>query len=504
MTRVYLLLAFLCSQCLAAEPETFEYKFTADDLAQFFDFEENISVEKVDAGLKQSVKTNGPRVTSTLSSRFSLEGDFDIEVEFTDLELKTQDLPTGISLQVHLGDEREHYARFIRSFYKGEHKVENEVSRNDQNGNRQYDGTKVDAVMTEGKFRLVRSGHQLVFMHADPGGQYHFGTKQFLDAASPLNGVRLVHICNGHSEASVAWKSLTIRADRLLYHPPGEHDEPHHLYVMDVVTGKVTEISEPIDGATRMSGLRWSKHGRIFFDVLNDTVNGSQIVSIKPDGTNLRRHGRGHLASVSPDGDYLAFADENGIYLSDLEDTFREPLHPQATGVAWAPNSERIAYQLGNTIFVRNMDSGEERNLLDDDQTRQIQRLQSHLAWSPDGTTIACRAKMSDNSEAVCLFDVQAGEFRVLAQRECLGPAVSWAPDGKSLLMSQKMIAENRHQMVFINLDAPGKIQPLANQALNYSFIEADWSPDGTKVVCSGKKTVRPIEWSEYVKSEKP
>jgi TolB protein len=114
-------------------------------------------------------------------------------------------------------------------------------------------------------------------------------------------------------------------------------------YVVGIAAGGVRPLFPSLCGRDEISGLSWSRTGRLTFA---STVNDSQIYRIATDGSGLRA-----LAA--------SCADE------------RSP--------AWSPNGRSIAYERGREIFVMREDGSGKRRLVAGDAP----------TWSPSGDRIA-------------------------------------------------------------------------------------------------------------------
>ena len=123
-----------------------------------------------------------------------------------------------------------------------------------------------------------------------------------------------------------------------------------------------------------------------YFDGMGDSSHTLWVM--RADGTErslLLDHegGRpGHVRALtwSPDGEWLAFQTDNGIYLVRPDGTGLRPVVEKGffitvSAVQWSPDGSRIAYLRGGALSIVNVDGGNERI---------VERIPARsIAWNP-------------------------------------------------------------------------------------------------------------------------
>jgi hypothetical protein len=144
-------------------------------------------------------------------------------------------------------------------------------------------------------------------------------------------------------------------------------------------------------------------NGRILFvDAADPGFTGLDLFTVNPDGSDRRRltaDGRNGLATLSPNGERIAFVKSDGSpprdpYVMNAEGSGGARLiasHPRTTGddqiwaIPWSPDSGRIAYLFGASPPIRVVDARDGTPFplpQAGDPVPQGRRLE----WSPDGT----------------------------------------------------------------------------------------------------------------------
>ena len=163
-------------------------------------------------------------------------------------------------------------------------------------------------------------------------------------------------------------------------------------------------------------------------------VAGGRGIALTDDTTQVQSHPR-----WSPDGSRVLFLERGGVVsvpATGGAETAEVP--PGRTGpvisAAWAPDGKRIAYVVGDSVFVRET-RGESHGI--------ARVFEAHgCAWSPDAGYLACSSGnaialtpglLFGNASPSRVVSVRVGDGRVVPLTDSLSPNLSpvWSPDGR-------------------------------------------------------------------------
>jgi eukaryotic-like serine/threonine-protein kinase len=163
-------------------------------------------------------------------------------------------------------------------------------------------------------------------------------------------------------------------------------------------------------------------------------VAGGRGIALTDDTTQVQSHPR-----WAPDGSRVLFLERGGVVsvpATGGPETAEVP--PGRTGpvisAAWAPDGKRIAYVVGDSVFLRET-RGESRGI--------ARVFEAHgCAWSPDARYLACSSGnaialapglLFGNASPSRVVSVRVGDGRVVPLTDSLSPNLSpaWSPDGR-------------------------------------------------------------------------
>jgi dipeptidyl aminopeptidase/acylaminoacyl peptidase len=245
----------------------------------------------------------------------------------------------------------------------------------------------------------------------------------------------------GHviSPAPVAGVTESCRGDQgsgnwdaLLHCPEG------YICVGDIYGSTANDIV-PLAAGSRPD---WSADGqRIVFQRMFG-AQGSDVRTIKPDGTDEVLLGTGSQPAWSPDGRQIAFVNDEGVAVMDSEGAGIAVLvrHDPATGVRvrapeWSPDGQRIVFERrddnvasATRLYLANADGSDVRRLTSGDSSPGFEH---DPAWSPDGGSIAFI-----NADGLATVDAGGGTPTSVRRLEASSKP-AWTPDGTWLAFAE-------------------------------------------------------------------
>ena len=223
-------------------------------------------------------------------------------------------------------------------------------------------------------------------------------------------------------------------------------------------------LASAASGAERVAPA-WN--GPIVFVSNRSPFLAPQLVAVDAESGSQRQLTRGprwhRTGRWSPDGTRIALVEDESVAVMDADGTDFHVLVPEwGNDLAWSPDGTRIAYTTAaNEIGVVDADGGAPVRL-----GRGAQP-----AWSPDGTRIAAAGSLYDGG--VVVYDLAAGQRRVLAQDAPFFANPAWSPSGDTIAYAA--FAEDGYDVYLVA--AKGGIP----RRLTDGWA-ASWSPDGTRL----------------------
>ena len=235
------------------------------------------------------------------------------------------------------------------------------------------------------------------------------------------------------------------------------------------------------EGHADHTGPRWSHDDKhIVFDASGGPRGRREFYIVNADGSGLRQLGLDGRADWSPDDKQIALESGSGpteIFVQNVDGQGREKI-----GIGhcarWSPDGSQLAYNDYHQLFVFDVASGEERQLLDE----PVESLFGGYNWSPDGKWIAFSARpKSGQPRQLVLVNSQGGSqgLRVRFEGE-QGGSTSFSPDGKRLAF------DNGYKLYL--LDVAGTRPPQLVPRQKGKNKDPHWSHGGKSIVFSSDR----------------
>jgi DNA-binding winged helix-turn-helix (wHTH) protein/Tol biopolymer transport system component len=188
-----------------------------------------------------------------------------------------------------------------------------------------------------------------------------------------------------------------------------------------------------------------------------------------------------HAAAVSRDGKYLAYSDEEGFYLRQIETgethSVALPAGMLATAVSWLPDGAHMIVNLRDAselsgLWELSAFGGELRKVLDDGELPAV---------SPDGRQLAFVAGKALR-QRIWLANVDGTQLReVVGQDGDLFGGIAWSPDSRKIAYTTAKFGYGAGVEASIKALAVNDAQPKAATVLSVVDLQGplSWGSDG-------------------------
>lgn len=475
----------------------------------------NLSVGVNKDGLQFTTAVSGDKQRASINMpiRLTMHGDLDIEAAFESFSYTESDVAQAV-MTLAFDDEAKHMTQLRRARDQKDQQLAIAVSSKQREGSRIFDD--VDRLTTEassGRLRLARRGDTVYSLIAEGDSTVFqlIGRHKVSDAKTTATGLTLHSVATGLTRCSVVWKSVLIRAERLTYMPP--KGGTRGMFVMsaadtnkptfDTKPREIRRLSSLPEGYRFMGSPKWCNDGKhVIYDqrAKGGDYAATEMVLVNVHGEpRTRVIGMGMMPSMSRDGKQVVYSKiGSGIVKANLDGTGKEQLDRSGWTTQWSPDGEHIAWGKRNNYVVMNLKTGQRRDLLTPEQSRQISKLPFYFMWSHDSRSIVFKGTNQDGQYILvtATFD-DPDSFKIVSTGHVEMDRVSWHPDNRRICCLISPSPKAPSQIYIIDTKGDGKPVLLPGQPSTWAIYDCEWSPDGKEVVICADPPLTEIEWTK-------
>lgn len=208
--------------------------------------------------------------------------------------------------------------------------------------------------------------------------------------------------------------------------------------------------------------------------------------------------------AISPDGRFLAYQEDNAVFVGDLL-TGKNRRLAEGGSPEFSPDGKLVAYSRPNSgryeLLLIALDGSSAPRVLH--RTDEGARL-SPFEWSSDGKHILAGSRTQNGTDLSLLVSVADGSVRVLKAHEAWGTprGISLSPDGHYVVYGFTARKGSAERDIFILATDGGREVPLVTQAADDSLPV--WTPDGRGVLFLSTRAGSTGAWFLRVVDGKP
>ena len=454
-------------------------------------------------GREVEVHSEGKWAGVSFSPRFSVQGDFDIEVGFKDLRIEGASQQAAAQLTIQLEDE------FSRELIVSVGHMDDDralllggISLTFQDDSKRYLNKRSTDESTSGKMRIVRRDQQASFLFAQGNSPIYRLLAQYdvSDAHVPLNEIQLgITHTGGIGESRVTWTSCTIRADSIKQ-MTGSQSEVKAIGILNLATNQTRIIARGTAKLPNLGSSEWSPDQKqITFDRNSNTTVDSRLVVVDIESGKETDVGFGSLPKYSPDGKQIAFsAARQGVGIMNADGTDRKIVDPAAWSIHWSPVANTLVYGKRNNLYLWDIAQQKSTPILTGPAATQYTWFHYNIRWSHDGRKIVFKGRRSDGTGddvAVASLD-QRDQIKVLGSADGLVVNFSWSPDDRSVLVGRHLGDSKRSEIWKwpVSGNGPKTLVPLPD--VGGRVVSAMHSPDAKQLAMTLYLDPQLIPWT--------
>ncbi|QDU38079.1 translocation protein TolB [Maioricimonas rarisocia] len=421
-----------------------------------------------------------------ISPRFAIEGDFDLEATFDQLDVGDDGKKGVVAIQTMLEDAAQHEFRSMRGHDQSNRQfINGQVSLVYPDGHRRWFAHMTIEEATSGRLRLVRTGDRIFMLFAEGDSEVFriVHEQQTPTDRVPPGKIGLLIGTNGGDQTSTVWKNMTLRAEKLKF-LDSDASEPYRLLIMRADGTDLGTVMDPPGGFTHLGSPEFSADGKLIgLDVSRGSVSSSHVFVVKPDGTGMKDLGPGCMPSFSADGTQIVMTQSGaGIVLMDADGSNRRVIEEGGWGVQWSPDGKYLAWGQSGNIVLMDVESEERRELMTGENASRYSYTYWNLGWSHDSRSIAFKGRMRNGSgDEVAVVNIDGTpELEVLVREErYINADFSFSPDNRSVLFCMPDPKVGHQQLHLVSRDERSKPVPYKTQPQELRIVGGDWSHDG-------------------------
>lgn len=472
------------------------------------------SIAQTSAGVVHRQVGGGKYRTSSIGAVLQLRGDFDVSAVFDDLNIPdSRQCGCDLSLTLEGGYLFRASRRYIGTEMQRvtvEWRIPSPPGTPAEEAGairRTWDNLPNEAL--GGKFRIARRADTVYVLFAEyQSNEFRVVASQTYEGISESPAeVKLATVAGKDGSAQVTWKRLRIAAEELYTTPDPRNPPKKHLYVMNADGTDLRQITFEIPEApgTSHGSPDWSPTGEyIAFDAWTGRAETSHAFIVRPDGTGLKDLGIGAMPNFSPDGKRLAFTwIFNGMTTMNLDGEDRQVLTPDGWGAQWSPDGKWVSYesrdrvngQYSANITIIDVKTKAKKTLLEGDLVTRYSQVYWNMEWAPDSRQIVFKGSVRNGGVEVAIVSVDGSSkgFKVLTTEQT-GTDFSWHPTGKSIFMTKNSPVHSGTRIFIFDL-ATSELSLFKSQPMDHTNNHGVWSPDGKRVVFSGRPPMNARKW---------
>lgn len=151
-----------------------------------------------------------------------------------------------------------------------------------------------------------------------------------------------------------------------------------------------------------------------------------------------------------------------------------------------SPTGEHICYRIGDSLMIVSISNGALKHI--GSATMDLE-----ATWAPHGENLLFREgprlRVFSLNENASRTLYEARPVKTIGGMEMYGTV--WSPDGSHVIFTQRdtSASSTSPQKLFLISPSGGSLKTVGEAPEGYRLSEIRWSPDGSKIVATGKST---------------